>query len=63
MSSILTEKSLMLLKYLQVKFGTPLNQKFGKNLIARDLRVDGGYKPGTSLTLSTLIIIFLLVLI
>jgi hypothetical protein len=33
-----------------VKFGTPLNQKFGKNVIARDLGVPGGYKPGSEVS-------------
>ena len=30
----------------EVKFGTPLNQKFGKTVVAKDLGVPGGYKPG-----------------
>jgi hypothetical protein len=34
----------------EVKFGTPLNQKFGKNVIARDLGVPGGYKPGSEVS-------------
>lgn len=32
----------------EVKFGTPLNQKFGK-LVARDLNVPNGYKPGSNI--------------
>ena len=34
----------------EVKFGTPLNQKFGTNLVARDLKVKGGYKPGSKVS-------------
>ncbi len=34
----------------EVKFGTPLNQKFGKNVIAKDLKVAGGYKPGSDVS-------------
>uniref|UniRef100_A0A7S1Z767 DUF1995 domain-containing protein n=1 Tax=Trieres chinensis TaxID=1514140 RepID=A0A7S1Z767_TRICV len=34
----------------EVKFGTPLNQKFGKNILAKDLKVVGGYKPGSDLS-------------
>lgn len=34
----------------EVKFGTPLNQKFGKNVVGKDLKVDGGYKPGSDLS-------------
>ena len=33
----------------EVKFGTPLNLKFGKTTVARDLKVKGGYKPGASI--------------
>lgn len=31
----------------EVKFGTPLNQRFGKKVIAKDLGIKGGYKPGS----------------
>lgn len=34
----------------EVKFGTPLNQKFGKNVLAKNLNVVGGYKPGSDLS-------------
>jgi hypothetical protein len=34
----------------EVKFGTPLNQKFGTNILARDLKVKGGYKPGSDVS-------------
>jgi len=34
----------------EVKFGTPLNQKFGKTVIAKDLGIPGGYKPGSDLS-------------
>lgn len=34
----------------EVRFGTPLNQKFGKNVVAKDLKVVGGYKPGSELS-------------
>ena len=34
----------------EVKFGTPLNQKFGKTVIGKDLGVPGGYKPGSDLS-------------
>lgn len=37
-------------KFEEVKFGTPLNQKFGKNIIAKDLGVPGGYKPGSDVS-------------
>jgi len=33
-----------------VKFGTPLNQKFGKTLISKDLNVKGGYTPGSNIS-------------
>ncbi len=33
-----------------MRFGTPLNQKFGTNVIAKDLKVSGGYKPGSELS-------------
>jgi len=32
------------------KFGTPLNQKFGKTLIAKDLKIKGGYLPGSNVS-------------
>lgn len=34
----------------EVKFGTPLNQKFGKFTVAKELGVKGGYKPGSQLS-------------
>ena len=34
----------------EVKFGTPLNQKFGTSLVAKDLKVKGGYKPGSKVS-------------
>lgn len=34
----------------EVKFGTPLNQKFGMTLIAKDLKAKGGYKPGSKVS-------------
>jgi predicted CopG family antitoxin len=34
----------------EVKFGTPLNQKFGQSQLARDLKCKGGYKPGSKLS-------------
>mmetsp|Transcript_24591 Transcript_24591/g.23627 ORF Transcript_24591/g.23627 Transcript_24591/m.23627 type:complete len:299 (-) Transcript_24591:201-1097(-) len=34
----------------EVKFGTPLNQKFGKDILAKNLNVVGGYKPGSDLS-------------
>jgi hypothetical protein len=33
----------------EVRFGTPLNQKFGKQ-IAPDLKIQGGYTPGSNLS-------------
>lgn len=34
----------------EAKFGTPLNQKFGTTLVARDLKIKGGYKPGSNVS-------------
>jgi hypothetical protein len=34
----------------EVKFGTPLNQKFGTKIIAKDLGVPGGYMPGSDVS-------------
>ena len=34
----------------QVKFGTPLNKKFGTECVGRDLKVVGGYRPGSDLS-------------
>ena len=34
----------------EVRFGTPLNQKFGKTVVAKDLSVKGGYKPGSDIS-------------
>ena len=33
-----------------MKFGTPLNKKFGTDVVAKDLKVVGGYKPGSDLS-------------
>lgn len=35
---------------IQVKFGTPLNKQFGTNVVGKDLKVPGGYKPGSNLS-------------
>lgn len=34
----------------EVRFGTSLNQKFGTIILAKDLKVKGGYKPGSDLS-------------
>lgn len=34
----------------EVRFGTPLNQKFGKTIVAKGLRVATGYQPGSDLS-------------
>lgn len=34
----------------EAKFGTPLNQKFGKTLVAKDLGIKGGYMPGSNVS-------------
>ena len=34
----------------EVRFGTPLNQKFGKAVVGKDLSVKGGYMPGSNLS-------------
>jgi hypothetical protein len=34
----------------EVRFGTPLNQAFGRDIIASDLQVKGGYTPGSDLS-------------
>jgi hypothetical protein len=34
----------------EAKFGTPLNQKFGQSIVAKDLNVKGGYKPGSEVS-------------
>jgi hypothetical protein len=34
----------------EVRFGTPLNKKFGTEVIARDLKVKGGYQPGSDVS-------------
>lgn len=34
----------------EVKFGTPLNLKFGKTIVAKDLGIKGGYKPGSDIS-------------
>lgn len=33
----------------EVRFGTPLNKKFGTTVVAKDLKVKGGYKPGSDI--------------
>lgn len=34
----------------EVRFGTPLNKKFGTTIVANDLKVTGGYKPGSDIS-------------
>ena len=34
----------------EVRFGTPLNQKFGRQVVAPELNVRGGYSPGSDLS-------------
>lgn len=34
----------------EVKFGTPLNKQFGTNVLGKDLKIPGGYKPGSNLS-------------
>lgn len=34
----------------EAKFGTPMNQKFGTSIVARDLGITGGYKPGSNIS-------------
>ena len=34
----------------EVRFGTPMNQKFGKAVVAKDLGVPGGYLPGSNVS-------------
>jgi hypothetical protein len=34
----------------EVRFGTPLNQKFGSKVVAPDLGVPGGYRPGSNVS-------------
>lgn len=34
----------------EVRFGTPLNKKFGKTVVAKDLKVKGGYFPGSDIS-------------
>lgn len=33
----------------EVRFGTPLNQKFGQSIVAPDLKLPGGYFPGSDI--------------
>jgi len=33
----------------EVRFGTPLNKKFGTTVVAKELKVKGGYAPGSDL--------------
>jgi hypothetical protein len=42
--------SVLLSNLGQVKFGTPLNQKFGRDVVAKELEVKGGYKPGSPIS-------------
>jgi hypothetical protein len=41
---------LIYLNFPQVKFGTPLNKQFGTNVVGKDLKVPGGYRPGSNLS-------------
>lgn len=34
----------------EVRFGTPLNKKFGTTVVAKDLGVPGGYRPGSEVS-------------
>ena len=34
----------------EVRFGTPLNKKFGTNVVAKDLGIPGGYRPGSDVS-------------
>lgn len=34
----------------EAKFGTPLNKKFGQTMVAPNLKIDGGYKPGSNVS-------------
>jgi hypothetical protein len=34
----------------EVRFGTPMNKKFGTEVIAKDLSIKGGYKPGSDVS-------------
>jgi len=34
----------------EVRFGTPLNKKFGTSVVAKDLKFEGGYKPGSEIS-------------
>jgi Domain of unknown function (DUF1995) len=34
----------------EVKFGTPLNKKFGTTIVAKELSIPGGYRPGSDLS-------------
>lgn len=34
----------------EVRFGTPLNRKFGINIISKELNIPGGYVPGSDLS-------------
>eukprot|EP00522_Entomoneis_paludosa_P014548 CAMPEP_0172442206 /NCGR_PEP_ID=MMETSP1065-20121228/2672_1 /TAXON_ID=265537 /ORGANISM="Amphiprora paludosa, Strain CCMP125" /LENGTH=263 /DNA_ID=CAMNT_0013191973 /DNA_START=10 /DNA_END=801 /DNA_ORIENTATION=+ len=34
----------------EARFGTPLNQQFGTSVVARQLGVPGGYRPGSSVS-------------
>jgi Domain of unknown function (DUF1995) len=33
----------------EVRFGTPMNQKFGQSIVAPDLKLPGGYLPGSDI--------------
>jgi len=34
----------------EVRFGTPLNQKLGKDVISKNLKIEGGYKAGSNVS-------------
>lgn len=34
----------------EVKFGTPLNKKFGSTVVSKDIGFKGGYKPGSDIS-------------
>lgn len=48
--SLVSESKQCIICSDEVRFGTPLNKKFGTNIIAKDLKVVGGYKPGSDVS-------------
>ncbi len=36
--------------FYKVRFGTPLNKKFGQSIVAKDLSLKGGYYPGSDIS-------------